>query len=156
MKSISLKKRSEFLELQRAGIYRMLPLGRAPSVLSVPVPCHPAHLTHCRHHTQPAKRPHTRGCSISLPCCAGHKLFLSTQEAQVALRCGENPPRTAPMWPARTETPGWGDFPVQSEEHTSIPPPGYSIFPALLHLFLSESSSSLHSIRHSPKPLLRV
>lgn len=80
----------------------MLPLGRAPPVLSVPVACHPAHLTHCRHHTHPARRPHTRGCSISLSCCAGHELFLSTQEGLVPLRFGENPPRMVPMWPAQT------------------------------------------------------
>lgn len=33
-----------------------------------------------------------------------------------------------------------------SLRNTSIPPPGYPIFPALLHLFPSESSSSLHRL----------
>lgn len=43
-----------------------------------------------------------------------------------------------------------------SPRNTSIPPPDYPIFPALLHLFPRESSSSLHSIRHSHQPLLRA
>lgn len=47
----------------------MLPLGRAPSVLSVPVPCHPAHLTHCRHTTHNLPRGHTQEAAAS-PCSA--------------------------------------------------------------------------------------
>lgn len=143
-----LKNRPEFLELQRTGIYRML-LTLSSQSLSLLT-------SHAADTTQNLPRGHTQEAAPS-PCPA-----VLASSFSWALR----KPRW--LWGLDRTLLEWyqcgqhglihqdGVTFLFSLRNTSIPPPGYPIFPALLHLFPSESSSSLHSIRHSHQPLLRV
>lgn len=66
------------LELQRTGIYRMLPLGCAPSQSLSLIPLLTSHTADTTHTCQRA----THKRLLHLPALPGLKLFLGTQEAQ--------------------------------------------------------------------------